>query len=939
MLDPPVFSTVLVYATFSRHYVVAGTRDKSRWRILNVSRVVNDDNSLDASEDPTTYDESQCARVLASISAGNAGVGGMRLVARGVAVVGTLRILDGHYLCFVTERELVGQIRGHHVFGVRATELLRIAESGKSGPTSSNSSSGNTNKHQSTSANPHAPASAAEKKLKRLLTTNDSSRGCFYSHTYGVCATLQSNALDSDAEALARVDFDSAFVWNSHLSRPLRVAIGETATARWVTPLVHGFFEMRRVSLLGTALDVVLLARRSRHFAGTRYRRRGVNASGRVANEVETEQILDVVVEAVDDRGGVRGDKKNTPPPRVASAVQMRGSIPVFWSQEASVLEARPEIVLGNGRADDPNHAATAKHLDLVERRYGAPIVMLSLVRSNERRRREEVLRDALHDALETINQVRAGAGRERVACVHWDFAKHMRRGARVQNASNSANGGLGETRAAARALETETDATPDATTPGVRDTEVRIGPFPNSSTVCPYNTDKFLVQSQPLESSTQIGLTRLARVAAGALELVGVFAVGPRVALEAAAARRPSRDARGGPTARAAAAWRDAGCERVTGFVSSDTSRDYASPWSVTFGSPPWVTSDDDVRTQIGVISQRGALRTHCVDCLDRTNVAQFVWGLAAMGAQLEALGISDDKALPMDGSLAGITLEMYRAMGDSLAMQYGGSEAHAELLKGNDASGAGSVADGGGWEFARRVRESAATTSNKVLTSVKRWHSNAYTDQDKQTGIDLWIGAHPATKAVGARVAETDTLFSEGRKKTEPRVDLSTLNWTLLRGAEFRDNHGGDDENGVDENGETSKLVSLATVTASRLKATPVRLENNSSRRGFAPPPGSTLERTQCARLISHVCDECSSLLVSEEDARLYAFFATRAEVDESFYFPEIGKGGAFSFSCTNRNEPPFDELDWKHEWSETDAAAEYAAIATAVETAARV
>ena len=170
------------------------------------------------------------------------------------------------------------------------------------------------------------------------------------------------------------MDFDSAFVWNSHLSRPLRVAIGETATARWVTPLVHGFFEMRRVSLLGTALDVVLLARRSRHFAGTRYRRRGVNASGRVANEVETEQIVDVVVEAVDDRGGVRGDKKNTPPPRVASAVQMRGSIPVFWSQEASVLEARPEIVLGNGRADDPNHAATAKHLDLVERRYGGVV-------------------------------------------------------------------------------------------------------------------------------------------------------------------------------------------------------------------------------------------------------------------------------------------------------------------------------------------------------------------------------------------------------------------------------------------------------------------------------------------------------------------------------------------------------------------------------------
>ena len=39
--DPPVFSTVLVYTTSARVYVVAGTSDKSRWRILNVSRLLN----------------------------------------------------------------------------------------------------------------------------------------------------------------------------------------------------------------------------------------------------------------------------------------------------------------------------------------------------------------------------------------------------------------------------------------------------------------------------------------------------------------------------------------------------------------------------------------------------------------------------------------------------------------------------------------------------------------------------------------------------------------------------------------------------------------------------------------------------------------------------------------------------------------------------------
>lgn len=39
----------------------------------------------------------------------------------------------------------------------------------------------------------------------------------------------------------------------------------------------------------------------------------------------------------------------------------------------------------------------------------------------------------------------------------------------------------------------------------------------------------------------------------------------------------------------------------------------------------------------------QHGVLRTNCIDCLDRTNVAQFAYGLLAFGRQLHELGISD--------------------------------------------------------------------------------------------------------------------------------------------------------------------------------------------------------------------------------------------------------------------------------------------------------
>ena len=42
------------------------------------------------------------------------------------------------------------------------------------------------------------------------------------------------------------------------------------------------------MSIFGRVLTVTLVARRSREFAGTRFKKRGLNDQGRVANEVET---------------------------------------------------------------------------------------------------------------------------------------------------------------------------------------------------------------------------------------------------------------------------------------------------------------------------------------------------------------------------------------------------------------------------------------------------------------------------------------------------------------------------------------------------------------------------------------------------------------------------------------------------------------------------
>ena len=940
--DPLVFSTVLVYTTSARVYVVAGTSDKSRWRILNVSRALNADDSLDASEDPGDYDEAQCARVLATIAAGNASAGGMTLVARGRALVGTLRILDAHYLLLITKRKRLGRVRGHDVFGVGATELVRIAvkdmHADGAMPTFSTSSS------PSASPAASAPASGDEKKLKKLLAWVDLSRGCFYSHTYGLTATLQSNVLDADAASRARRDFDSPFAWNAHVSRPLRAALGGAAAARWLVPLVHGFFERRRVSLLGKRLELVLVARRSRHFAGTRYRRRGVNARGRVANEVETEQILDASASASRSSfvGAARPARffSRSAPIAVSSAVQMRGSIPVFWSQEASVVAARPEIVLSarNGERGELASAraydATARHFDLCEARYGAPTVALSLIRSNERRRREETLRDALREALETVNEARLEAGRERVACVHWDFAKHMRRGVA----------------GTARKDEKEKNE-----------------------------------RDAPRETSTTLGLTRLARVAAGALELVGIFAVGPRVALEAAAARH-ERDARGGPAARAAEAWRDAECELVTGLGDGGPgdAGASASPWEVSFAAAPSdAFGDERVRDRVGVVAQRGVLRSHCIDCLDRTNVAQFAWGLAALGAQLEALGLADDEEISLDGSFAGELLEMYRAMGDSLAMQYGGSEAHEKAKM----RGGGNGGNGGGDEtkhasdasgvgaFARRVRDAAASSSAKMIVSARRFYSNAYTDADKQEGIDMFLGAHPATAtafddAAGSVDSRDRTASCSGGDAATPPPSLaSSLNWALLRGASSRGassrgasrdvSDDDDDDEGVggeDARREKKKKpsaddvwVSLDAVATESVRANPVRLDGDvvvpRTHRDASRATSESPRRENAARVFSEEeafffsRDADADADVSAEDARTYAAFAAGAFADDFSVYPVADtnmqdEDDVFLSDGHDEDEARRVATGFRNdrEWSEASAAAEYAAVETA-------
>ena len=56
----------------------------------------------------------------------------------------------------------------------------------------------------------------------------------------------------------------------------------------------------------------------------------------------------------------------------------------------------------------------------------------------------------------------------------------------------------------------------------------------------------------------------------------------------------------------------------------------------------------------------QNGVGRTNCIDCLDRTNAAQFVVGKRALSYQLHALGIISDTSIDYDTDAVNLLTHM---------------------------------------------------------------------------------------------------------------------------------------------------------------------------------------------------------------------------------------------------------------------------------------
>ncbi|CAL0330254.1 unnamed protein product [Lupinus luteus] len=632
-----------LYETRSNFYMIGRDKSRTYWRVLKIDRL--DPSELNLREDSTTYTESECSDLLKRIHDGNKSTGGLKFVTTCYGIVGFIKFLGPYYMLLITKRRQIGAICGHAVYAVSKSEMIPLPNS---------------------SVWSNIINSKNENRYKKLLCTVDLTKDFYFSYSYHVMRNLQRNMYDHESD---QVLYETMFVWNEFLTRGIRNNLHNTL---WTVALVYGFFKQDTLTTVsGREFILTLIARRSRHYAGTRYLRRGVNEKGRVANDVETEQILfEDVTEGL--------------PIRISSIVQNRGSIPLFWSQETSRLNIKPEIILSK---KDQNYQATRLHFENLTKRYGNPIIILNLIKTHEKKPRESILRAEFANAIDYINEDLSEE--DRLRFLHWDLHKHFR------------------------------------------------------------------------SKATNV-LLLLGKVTAYALTLTGFFycQVIPTSIPE---------DSLKWPTIDKV----DKGGFSLSGHDDNEGTKNLERKTS------DGINVSNGNQSVKPPMLQRGVLRTNCIDCLDRTNGAQYAYGLAALGHQLHALGVIDHTRVDLDDPVAEDLMGFYERMGDTLAHQYGGSAAHNKIFSESR----------GHWK--------AAIQSQEFFRTLQRYYSNAYIDAMKQDAIDVFLGhfqpqqGKPALWELGSdqhydagRLGEDDARsffkrsFSDGNILQESSTPMSAPN-----------------------------------------------------------------------------------------------------------------------------------------------------------------
>ncbi|KXN84893.1 Polyphosphoinositide phosphatase [Leucoagaricus sp. SymC.cos] len=579
-----VFNKFIFYENRAKFFIVASNASESRHRILKIDRTTQEELSI--VEDDTEYTGKYMNSTLRALEEANKPFGGLgkgRSYCLFDDYKGFIRFTAGWYMIIIAKRSVVALVGGHYLYHCEQTDMIPVCSNHK------------------------VEKQAEEQRLMNIFKQVDMSKNFYFSYTYDLTSTLQHNLIGCRRVLNDPWPFNDRFAWNVYMMAAACKSRGEDGKQHaikphWFLPLVHGHVDQAKLTVLGRVVFVTLIARRSRHYAGTRYLKRGVNEEGNVANEVETEQI---VCEALTTPfyyppNGPCEDRqpdRRRPNPNYTSYVQYRGSVPVTWVQETNSMTPKPPIEIS---VVDPFYTAASKHFDDLFRRYGAPITILNLVKKREPVPRESKLLEEYTQCVEYLNQF-LPEGKKMVYHA-WDIARAHK--------------------------DKERDV---------------IG----------YLED----------------------IAEESIQMTGFFHTGP---------------------------------EPYSHLLEDRYSTDD--------GEPIWRNK---------ILLQNGICRTNCVDCLDRTNAAQFVFGKRALGHQLYALGVVESPNLDFDSDAIDMLTEMYHDHGDTIALQYTGSALVNRV------------------ETYRRMPH-WNSHSRDIIENIRRFYTNSLLDADKQVAINLFLGVN---------------------------------------------------------------------------------------------------------------------------------------------------------------------------------------------------
>ncbi|KAI1775694.1 SacI homology domain-containing protein [Hypoxylon cercidicola] len=368
-----------LYETASRYYIVGGDVTEKRYRILKIDRNTHD-SDLSITDDKIIYSQKEMNSLLNTIDDGNKGTGGIKQRCTTWGILGFIKFTGPYYMLLITKKSTVAMIGGHYIYQIDGTELIPLTPA----------------KFKTDARH------VEEQRFLNILKNLDLTRSFYYSYSYDITRSLQHNitreriALLNGMPGTTYDDYNSMFIWNSHLLRPVEDALYDPFD--WCRPIIHGYIDQAAISIYGRTAHITIIARRSRYFAGARFLKRGANDLGYVANDVETEQV---VSEALTTSFHSPGPKLFANP-QFTSYVQHRGSIPLHWTQDNMGVTPKPPIELN---LIDPFYTAAALHFDNLFERYGSPVYALNLIKARERTPRESKLLEEYTNAINYLNQ------------------------------------------------------------------------------------------------------------------------------------------------------------------------------------------------------------------------------------------------------------------------------------------------------------------------------------------------------------------------------------------------------------------------------------------------------------------------------------------------------------------------------------------------------